>query len=167
MRRSKVDREVKRRASQSILYPFLMIAWIILIFCFSFQPAADSSEVSSGLLRVVLDTLLPGVMENLSAEQQDMLHFLVRKCAHFSEFAVLGMLSALTVSQFNIQPKHWYALGVCVLVACVDEMIQLFSSGRSAQVADVLLDSVGAFVGLMFVFRVKKSRACQPGGNPG
>ena len=143
-------------AMKRILYPLLMIAWIILIFSFSLQSAADSSEVSAGFLRVILETPLLGVMENLSAEQQDMLHFLVRKCAHFSEFAVLGILSALMVSQFEIQPKRWYALGVCVLVACADEMIQLFSSGRSAQVADVLLDSAGALVGLMFVFRVKK-----------
>ena len=138
-----------------ILYPLLMIGWVILIFAFSFQPAADSSAVSSGFLRIMLETLLPRLMEKLSAEQQDGLHFLVRKCAHFSEFAVLGMLSALTVSQFEIQPKRWYALGFCVLVACADEMIQLFSWGRSAQVADVLLDSAGAFAGLMFVFKVQ------------
>lgn len=145
-----------------ILYPLLMIAWIVLIFSFSLQPADDSSQISSGLLHTLLDTLLPGLLERLSVEQQELLHFLVRKCAHFTEFAILGVLSALTVVEFPLRRKDWYAFFFCVLVACIDECIQIFSSGRAAKLADVLLDSVGALMGVAVVLRLRRLKGRLP-----
>ena len=47
-------------------------------------------------------------------------------------------------------------MGFCVTVASLDETIQLFVSGRSAQISDVLLDSVGALVG-MVLFLIAKN----------
>jgi len=48
---------------------------------------------------------------------------------------------------------------VAVLYAVTDEFHQLFISGRSAQVTDVLIDGIGAFIGcLVFYFSYKKLR---------
>ncbi|MGV8147186.1 MAG: VanZ family protein [Alkaliphilus sp.] len=38
---------------------------------------------------------------------------------------------------------------VCVLYAISDETHQIFVPGRSAQVSDILIDSVGAAVGIL------------------
>ncbi len=43
-----------------------------------------------------------------------------------------------------------------MLVAAMDETIQLFVSGRSGQITDVLLDSVGALVGIAIVLIIRK-----------
>ena len=56
--------------------------------------------------------------------------------------------------------KKIIAFLFCVLVASMDETIQLFVSGRSGQMSDVMLDSVGALVGItsMKVLQMWKSR---------
>lgn len=138
------------------LYPILTLCWVALIFSFSLQPADASSQVSSGLLRTLLETFLPGLLEKLSTAQLEMLEFFVRKCAHFTEFAILGVFSALTVAQMRLRRGRLCAIVFCVLVACADEMIQLCSDGRAARLADVLLDSAGALVGLATVWGIRK-----------
>ena len=40
---------------------------------------------------------------------------------------------------------------ISFLVASVDECIQLFSPGRSAEFKDVLIDTTGAGLGILFV----------------
>ena len=58
----------------------------------------------------------------------------------------------------------WIAVGICFLYACTDELHQLFSSGRSGQFDDVLLDSIGALLGILLlrclqsVFRQHRKR---------
>ena len=42
-------------------------------------------------------------------------------------------------------------LVISFLVASVDECIQLFSPGRSAEFKDVLIDTTGAGLGILFV----------------
>ena len=140
------------------LYSILTLCWVALIFSFSLQPADASSQVSSGLLRTLLETFLPGLLEKLSTAQLEMLEFLVRKCAHFTEFAILGALSALTVAQMRLRRGRLCAIAFCVLVACADEMIQLCSDGRAARLVDVLLDSAGALVGIWVAFWMRRQR---------
>ena len=89
------------------LYPMLTLCWVALIFSFSLQPADASSQVSSGLLRTLLETFLPGLVERLSAAQLEMLELFVRKCAHFTEFAILGVFSTLTVAEFSLRRQDW------------------------------------------------------------
>ena len=48
----------------------------------------------------------------------------------------------------QLNRKKIVAFLFCVLVAATDETIQLFVSGRSGQVSDVVLDCVGALVGI-------------------
>ncbi len=78
---------------------------------------------------------------------------IVRKAAHFTEYAVLG--SELTLLALWDQ-KRWKALfvfGAGLLTACLDETIQLFS-GRGSQVSDVVLDVSGVMVACVAVFTV-------------
>ena len=74
------------------------------------------------------------------------LHFYtIRKLAHLTEFTALGMvLTGLT-------GRGLPALLLGAAAGAVDECLQLFSPGRSAQVSDVLLDTLGVFVGILAV----------------
>ena len=75
---------------------------------------------------------------------------LLRKIAHFTEFACLGMclrwlFGMLQQSKYRqlLFPLLW-----AIAVACVDEMIQIFVPDRGPGIKDVLLDTSGAIIGI-------------------
>ncbi len=65
-----------------------------------------------------------------------------RKLAHLTEYAILGLLSGRAVG------RPWAALAAGVLYAASDEWHQTLVPGRSGQVSDVLLDTVGVILGI-------------------
>ena len=145
--------------SKRTIYLLLTLLWVAVIFSFSLQPATTSSEVSRGVGEWLVETFAPFLSERLEAmpvEQLEFLHTLLRKAGHFSEFFVLGVLAMLSVLQTKVRYRLLSALSFCALVAAVDETIQLFVSGRSGQVTDVVLDSVGALCGIVVFVRVRK-----------
>ena len=141
------------------IYITLTIVWTIIIFSFSLQPADTSSQVSSGFGRWLIEVFAPNFIdefESMSEEQLAYIHFLLRKCAHFTEYFILGALVLLSQRHAGIRRKIFTGLVICMLVASVDEMIQLFVSGRSGQISDVLLDTAGAAVGSLVVRRISR-----------
>ena len=145
--------------SKRTIYLLLTLLWVAVIFSFSLQPATTSSEVSRGVGEWLVETFAPFLSERLEAmpvEQLEFLHTLLRKAGHFSEFFVLGVLAMLSVLQTKVRYRLLSALSFCALVAAVDETIQLFVSGRSGQVTDVMLDGVGALCGIAVLMGVRK-----------
>ena len=139
------------------IYLLITLVWIIVIFSFSLQPAEVSSEMSSGFGKKLLETFLPELLEEfetMSGDQLGLLHHLLRKCAHFAEYFVLGALVMMTLLQTVLHCKLPIGIGVSMLVASVDETVQRFVPGRSGQVTDVLLDTIGAGVGVLAVHLV-------------
>lgn len=133
------------------IYITMTLIWIAVIFSFSLQPSDTSSQISSGFGKWLIEVFLSGFIgevESIPIEQLEQMHFLLRKCAHFSEYFILGVLVEMSLQQNRMRRKDWLGLLICVSVASVDEIIQLFVSGRSGQVSDVLLDSVGALCGI-------------------
>lgn len=129
------------------------------------QIAEDSSEASAGIVDCLMEILRRySISFNL-----DFLTFVVRKCAHFTEYLVLGVLTSATV-QFrknNISTRIILILFTIMTVALCDETIQLFTDGRSSEVRDVWIDVAGGAAGLLLAalviwlnkqFRQKKQR---------
>lgn len=144
------------------IYPILTLLWVILIFSFSLQSGDTSAQMSSGFGKWLIQTLLPFAKDFLE-EHWGMVHLLIRKGAHFTEFLVLGVLVRSTLQQYAYRlPAHLGAVAwlMCVVVASCDETIQRFVGGRAGQVQDVLLDSCGALVGVamisLLIYRRKK-----------
>lgn len=73
-------------------------------------------------------------------------HGLLRKCAHFTEFAVFGAL--LTWLFAMVQKPKLLALLCGILVAGADETIQRFVPGRGPSLRDVLIDTAGTLAGI-------------------
>ena len=89
-------------------------------------------------------------------------HHIIRKCAHFTEYAVLGMTVVFAVGEKLKTVKRIIpvALGICAFYAATDEIHQHFVPNRMGTVADVLLDSAGALTGiLLFLLITRKKRA--------
>ncbi len=147
----------KRLILLRILWVFLCVLWIFFIFSQSAQDAATSSNASEGV-RYSLNNLLNrfGIPLHFSS-------IFIRKLAHFTEYAVLGILLFCGIPLYSfIKDRLWYSTVVSVIVACTDEGIQFFSVGRSPHYLDVLIDLLGihtAFWGLVLLCYVGKRHA--------
>ena len=118
------------------------ILWILVIFSFSLQSGDESGKLSGGIVAWLVGLFFPEDFTHI-----ELVHFLVRKAAHFTEYFILGGLLSLTVREARwSRPllKPWL---MGTLVACCDETIQLFSDGRAGMITDVMLDSCGVFTG--------------------
>ncbi|MBR5535642.1 MAG: VanZ family protein [Clostridia bacterium] len=137
----------------------LVISCMSTIFIFSHQSAEVSHDLSNTLLYKILDTV--GVFNDMQKsariEAAEFLHFLLRKLAHFSIYAFLGMLVYLLMrSGYEIKNalSLTFAPVVCVVYAISDEVHQLYIPGRSGEVRDVLIDTAGAAVGILITATV-------------
>ncbi len=76
----------------------------------------------------------------MSPDWLDIANALIRKSAHFTEYAILFWL--LVRGPFKDRP--FSAMVICVGYAFLDEGHQMFVPGRTASLYDVALDSTGA-----------------------
>ena len=80
-----------------IVTGILAVAWMCLIFSFSNQPATESSKVSGGLCHRLVeranDTLHLDITEKQQLTMAEKIEYPVRKAAHMTEYAILGLLS--------------------------------------------------------------------------
>ena len=98
------------------------------------------------LLSAAVVAFLSRFLPSFSGE---MGHTLLRKLAHFSEFACLGLLMGTTL-RFYGKPV-FRATGLGLAAACVDETIQVFVPGRASSLIDVWIDTAGFATGLLIL----------------
>lgn len=127
-----------------------VVCWMALIFYLSHQPASASSQLSSGITALIASAL-DKVLPFLTIDWENF-HAIIRKSAHFFAYFMLGAMTinALRISRVSGSKGIVIAFIVCVLYAISDEVHQLFIPGRSGEVRDVLIDSTGAIVGIIF-----------------
>ena len=136
--------------NKRFIFITITLIWTAVIFSFSLQSGEVSGDLSGSVLEALLGFFMPGVLE--SPEKLELFHLILRKCAHFTEFMILGVLSSIALKYMKIEYKSVVGLGYCVLIASLDETLQLFVSGRAGRVQDVMIDSAGALVGIVVVF---------------
>lgn len=135
-----------------------VLIWMAFIFYLSHQPAKVSSELSSGVVQLVsgmLTALFPFMEFDI-----DQLHFFIRKGAHFFAYFTLGLLvlRAILIGRNIKVYLIGYAFIICVVYAISDEVHQLFIPGRSGELRDVLIDSVGSVTGIGFYICMRYAR---------
>lgn len=156
--------KIKRKKRLLICLILLTLLWMGVIFWFSAQNADDSSSFSSGLLKKMLVVVIPHWENRSTAEQKsiiEMLHTVFRKCGHFSEYTILGMLltaaarqlrNCITESRQAITKEVIILPALCALFyAASDEFHQRFVPGRSCEFRDVCIDFSGALLGILLV----------------
>ena len=132
----------------------LVIAWMIVIYWFS-SDTADISNNKSGLVIQILSFV--GIDVNSIFGEFAML--VVRKLGHLSEYFILCLL-LINSLKGDMKLKSNYMLSLCIsfLYACSDEFHQLFVPGRSGQIKDVLIDTLGALLAVIVVNLIFKVR---------
>ncbi|MGI6514711.1 MAG: VanZ family protein [Syntrophomonadaceae bacterium] len=141
-----------KKTSTKIAAWIPVILWMMLIFFLSAQSAAESSGLSSKVTELMLG-LINKVVPAFSSGLVDYayLNHVVRKLAHFLLYLVLGLLSARALRKNGITGGKQLVLAVifCALYAVTDELHQMFVPGRSGQISDVVLDTMGGLAGVI------------------
>lgn len=108
-----------------------VIVWSLFIFSFSSNPTARASEV----------------------HWQD---FLIKKSAHIFEYAIFSVLLYRALKESGVAKKEAaiYALILAVLYGASDEFHQSFTPGREPTVRDVVFDTIGASIGVYFIWKL-------------
>ncbi|OUP77463.1 VanZ family protein [Erysipelatoclostridium sp. An173] len=136
---------------KKIRYFLPMIIWMIFIFIMSNTNGNDSSSQSNFFANIILQFI------NIDKET---LTFLIRKLAHMSEYAILALFTyyALIKIAFNKRIIFQITFLISFLYACSDEFHQLFISGRSGQFTDIIIDSTGCLIMLLFLYLWQKRK---------
>lgn len=159
-----------RRAT--IISVVAVLAMCVLIFAMSAMPADDSTALSTGVIWHIVGFIVPDYDRLSPAEQlrwQEMLQFPVRKTAHFSEYALLGMLTLNMLWRLAREgswpsPRAWLsahaptswklalvAWALTVAYSVTDEVHQVFVPGRTCKVMDIGIDAAGALTGIVLM----------------
>lgn len=151
----------------NIIFLILTITVMVLIFFFSSQNGDESSSTSSKVVEFFLSIFIrnfKGLGDTERIEYIEKYSHLVRKLAHFSEFAALGFSLTMYLSTLKreivMRKRFLYSFLSGVFYAFLDEGHQAFSPSRSPSLKDVLIDSsgvlTGALIALLIVYLVER-----------
>jgi len=124
-----------------------------MIFIFIGSTDLLSAEHTSRFIGPFLRWFAPNVSDATIASVQ----LIVRKCAHLTEYAVLAALLYRAFRQHR-ERVLGVALIIAALYAALDEFHQSFVASRTASPWDVLIDCMGALIGLVIYRSMAKSK---------
>ncbi len=158
-----MQKENRKTNIKRIVLVILIIINCTIIFSFSNKVADDSSKQSGRIVNFI-SQIVP-IIKNMPEPDktnfiEGTLTTIVRKTAHFSIYTLLGLLSMnfmLTFKEkefYKIDLRCLVALIFCTFYAITDEIHQYFIPGRSCELRDVCIDSLGALTGILLVIIV-------------
>lgn len=125
----------------------LCISLLALNLAFIWGNSLLPGELSGAFSDWVKSLLLPILPEGLASGGGG---GLLRKVAHFTEFAALGMCLGWLKSM--LKKKAWTGIFWGGLAACVDETIQIFVPGRGPGIKDLGIDLLGVCTGIFLLY---------------
>ena len=136
-----------------ILLTLAVLAWMLLIFLFSAQGGEESMETSGKLAVPIANTIaqVKGIPRSGHSYRQllDTVQMVVRKSAHFSEYAILGILCVLMLMSYQVRRYGLLSAVISGMYAASDEVHQFFQGARTGMWQDVVLDTLGAVCGIL------------------
>ena len=122
----------------------------LIIMAFIFVQSALPGDLSSNESNFIVQLLVA-----LFDVDAGSVGVAVRKCAHFTEYLVLGGSTMLLFGEMRLSGLIAWAVGAAYAVT--DEFHQLFVAGRSCEVRDMCIDAAGVLCGVMVVWLWRKS----------
>ena len=122
----------------------LLVLNLALIWGNSLLSGESSGQMSGGIMEFVMELL------RIPADYSDLVHLLIRKLAHLTEFACLAALISWHLALVKERKVHRIVLAVLLAMAAalVDETIQLYAPDRGPSLTDVWIDTLGAVLGM-------------------
>lgn len=147
---------MKKQGKMRLLYWGITAVLMVLIFTFSAKTGTASAGMSLGYAKELAKLFgWIGIYDISSSADllmhAETVHTFVRKTAHFMEYAVLGFFvyHAISCDMGNGKQTILVAQAICTGYAGTDEIHQLFVPGREGKLFDVMIDSIGAFSGII------------------
>jgi VanZ family protein len=139
-----------------------------LLLWAGFISFASTGEFSAANTSRLIGPLVHWLFPSLGEAEIDHIHFLVRKAAHFTEYAIFAFLAAraLAASSRRWLRHGWFFISLLMVIcyALLDEYHQSFVVVRTASIYDSLIDTTGGFTALLLyaLWRTKKSKVKGP-----
>ena len=134
-----------------------LVVWLVFI---SF---ASTDSFSAANTSRIIGPIVLWLFPNTSADTLAVIHLIVRKIAHFTEYAILAYVAARA---FRTSPKpsiakRWFliSLSIIVVYALLDEYHQSFVPSRTASIFDSFIDMSGGLITLLVLRLRHKPRA--------
>ncbi|MEP6636111.1 MAG: VanZ family protein [Acidobacteriota bacterium] len=139
-----------------------VVVWMGFIFF------ASTGEFSASNTSRIIRPLLLWLFPNISEERIALAHFLTRKSAHFTEYAILGLLAAraFTRSSQQLLQRAWFQAATLLIVfyALADEYHQTFVPSRTGSIYDSAVDIAGGLTALIvFAYLFHRAERWAPG----
>jgi VanZ family protein len=136
--------------------------WIPAVAWAGMVLLASSDPFSARHTGEVLLAVLTWAFGQVDAQTFSLVHLLVRKSAHFIEYAILSALwfRALRVGLPSLRQIRWVLVGLVISlsVAILDELHQSFVPSRGSNARDVLLDFCGALFAQLVLWYALRRR---------
>lgn len=136
----------------------LVIAWMAVIFRFSSSSGESSTKTSRGTLEKIIVIFNKNIDEIRLNEIVKKYDVYFRKLTHYGIYLIGGMIIFSMYYNLNKlkegKVKYVKVLSIVtgIIYAATDELHQYFVIGRSGEVADVVLDSIGIATGVVMVW---------------
>lgn len=153
-----------KKALKIIILLAIAIAWMIGIYKLSGMSSSNSNGKSTDIISIFIEDTLDitnnyGITSSHPNEQKiqkasELINAPMRKVIHASVYFVLAFFIMILMSIIFDHKKYSLSvcivLALCILFATTDEYHQTFVAGRTGQSLDVMIDSLGAIVGILF-----------------
>ena len=132
-----------------------------MIFKFSELSGLKSTKQSRGLTYNILKGLDGNKLSEKELEKlTKKVNPIVRKVAHFSIYMILAIFTYMFIENLNIKSKSekeglrkniLYTCIFCIIYAIFDEIHQIYVPGRTGKPIDVIIDTLGACMGITII----------------
>ena len=129
----------------------LCIVWQGVIYGLSAENSSESGDRSQGICEQIAEIVLRGdedtTQEDITA-LADTIEPPLRSLAHMFCYAVLGGLYFLLFASFGLVGlgRSVISVGCTLVYAVFDEIHQIYVPGRSFQLSDICVDTLGALL---------------------
>ena len=146
-----------KKTQIKILNIILIIIWMIIIFNFSGQIGTESGNTSRKFT-VQIIKIITGKNLSINEPFVDNIQSIIRKLAHFSIYTIGGFL--IMNYQYETNKKEYKKIIYSIIFggsyAITDEIHQVFVPGRSGNIFDVGIDTLGVITGVFVYLAVRK-----------
>lgn len=141
-----------------VILILLLLSTFFIIFNFSSQDAEKSGSVSGKVTETVTSNIkfIQKLEKSEKEKVLDRTEKIIRKIAHFSIYTLVGLLLMGLASTYNLDERKRICISLIIgaIYATTDEIHQSFIPGRSSQITDVMLDSLGVLCGILILMLI-------------
>ena len=153
-----------KKAIKIVLLLILAIGWMVCIFKLSGMNSKNSNGKSTGIIGLFIEDALDftneyGITNSHPSDAKlerasELINAPMRKVIHATVYFILAFFIMIIINIIFDHEKYFLTLfltlALCICFAATDEYHQTFVSGRTGQLLDVIIDSLGAVVGIIF-----------------